>query len=72
MKLPLRLAGLATLKTVDFLLDQAIKVDRWWRERKERDPKGLRFQDVKRINDAAHAAGHERSRAKTVVLPKDR
>lgn len=68
MKLPVPVA--IAFKVIDGALTVAMKVNAWLRDRKQRDPKGLRYQDVKRINDIAHAAGHERSRAPTVVLPK--
>jgi hypothetical protein len=72
VKLPVPVA--LAFKVVDGALSIAIKVDAWLRERKQREPKGLRFRDVKRINEIAKAAGREqsaqRSRAPTVVLPK--
>lgn len=70
MKVPLRVLGTVFLKGLDGALTLAIKVDRWWTERQQREPKGLTFKDVQRMNDAAHNAGHERQRAKTVIIPR--
>jgi hypothetical protein len=53
-------------KGVDFLLDRAIRLDRYLDEKKARKKRGLSFKDVQ--HQQGQIAAATRSRAPTVVL----
>jgi hypothetical protein len=53
-------------KGVDFLLDRAIRLDRYLDEKKARKKRGLSFKDVQ--HQQSQIAAATRSRAPTVVL----
>ena len=57
-------------KTVDVLLDSAIRLDRYLDEKKARKKRGLSFKDVQ--HQQGQIAAATRSRAPTVVLRRPR